>query len=160
MPRETSFCAQAMWGDKVLVIPDTTQDPLFANNPLVTGAPGFRFYAGAPLRTPEGQPLGALCAVAYQPRGFSPAEQQLLTELATLVEDELLLHRLGTELRAETLQRQQAEVALETERRAHGSLAAAASGQPATEPADLALLPPRTTVFNGSWNKPATRVRL
>ena len=67
-PRNQSFCAHAMWGDEVMIVPDTTLDPRFRDNPLVTGKPGLRFYAGAPLRTPEGYPLGALCLFDYQPR--------------------------------------------------------------------------------------------
>ena len=108
-PRNQSFCAHAMWGDEVMIVPDTTLDTRFRDNPLVTGKPGLRFYAGAPLRTPEGYPLGALCLFDYQPRDFTLAEQELLVELASLAEDELLLRRVGKELRAEIQQRQEAQ---------------------------------------------------
>ena len=111
-PREFSFCARAMWGDDVMVVPDATLDLRFADNPLVTGEPGIRFYAGAPLRTPEGQPLGALCLIDRRPRRFNRTEQQMLAEMASLVEDELLLRRVARELEAETLRRQQTEAAL------------------------------------------------
>ena len=115
-PREWSFCAHAMWGDEVLVVADATLDPRFADNPLVKAENGLRFYAGAPLRTPEGQPLGALCVLARQPRELTSTEQQQLLEIASLVEDELLLRRIGRELHGEILLRQRAEVALENER--------------------------------------------
>ena len=116
-PREFSFCARAMWGDDVMVVPDATLDARFADNPFVTGKPGIRFYAGAPLRTPEGHPLGALCLIDGRPRRFNRTEQQMLAEMASLVEDELLLRRVARELSAETLRRQQAEAALDAQRR-------------------------------------------
>ena len=58
-PREHSFCSHALLTpDEPLVVPDATLDPRFADNPLVTGDAHLRFYAGMPLRSPEGQPLG------------------------------------------------------------------------------------------------------
>ena len=99
MPREHSFCAYKMWGRSVMVVPDATADLRFKDNPYVTGPPGVRFYAGAPLRSPEGHPLGALCIFDLSTRHFSRVEQQILTEMAVLVEDELLLRRAAVELR-------------------------------------------------------------
>ena len=115
-PRESSFCTHAMWGDDVMVVPDATLDLRFAENPLVTGEPHIRFYAGAPLHTPEGQPLGALCLIDRRPRKLSLTERQMLVEMASLVEDELLLRRVAKELHDETLRRQQAETALNEQR--------------------------------------------
>ena len=115
-PREISFCEHAMWGDDVMVVPDATLDPRFAENPFVTGEANVRFYAGAPLHTPEGQPLGALCLIDRRRRRFSLAERQMLVEMASLVEDELLLRRVAKELHAETLRRQQAETTLSEQR--------------------------------------------
>ena len=122
-PREWSFCAHAMWGDEVLIVADATLDPRFADNPLVTAENGLRFYAGAPLRTPEGQPLGALCVLDRQPRELTSTEQQQLLEIASLVEDELLLRRIGKELRAETILHQGTGIAPESARRLDRPLA-------------------------------------
>ena len=81
--RETSFCAHAMLQDGVMVVPDATRDPRFADNPLVTGEMGLRFYAGAPLIRADGIPLGALCVIDTVPReGLTPLQAQGLRVLA------------------------------------------------------------------------------
>lgn len=86
MPRETSFCTHAMLADDLLIVPDATRDPRFAENPLVTGGPGIRFYAGAPLLSDEGVRLGALCVIDIVPReGLTPLQRQGLTALADAV---------------------------------------------------------------------------
>jgi PAS domain S-box-containing protein len=90
-PRELSFCAHAILSNQVMVVPDATADPRFATNPLVTGEPNIRFYAGAPLRTPDGLNLGTLCAIDMVPRQFSADEEQILADLAALAMDELQL---------------------------------------------------------------------
>lgn len=83
-PRETSFCQYAMLHDTIMTVPDATADPRFAVNPLVTGEMGIRFYAGAPLVTDRGVPLGALCIIARtaRPHGLSALQQQGLLVLA------------------------------------------------------------------------------
>lgn len=82
-PRETSFCAHAMLENRIMVIPDATADPRFADNVLVTGAPHIRFYAGAPLITQDGVPLGSLCVIDDQSReGLTPLQRQGLVVLA------------------------------------------------------------------------------
>lgn len=82
-PREQSFCAYAMLGSDIMVVPDATADPRFQNNPLVTGEPHIRFYAGAPLVSEEGIQLGALCVIDRQPRpDLTPAQRQGLQVLA------------------------------------------------------------------------------
>ena len=64
VPREQSFCSHALLTpERPLIIPDATQDARFADNPLVLGSPGYRFYAGFPLRSPEGLGLGTLCVL-------------------------------------------------------------------------------------------------
>jgi len=85
-PREVSFCQFTMIGDDVMVVPDATLDPRFAANPLVTGDPRIRFYAGAPIVTSDGVPLGSLCVIDMAPRdGLTPVQAQGLTVLAEAV---------------------------------------------------------------------------
>lgn len=67
-PLERGFCVHAQQGDSVLVVPDAAQDPYFAENPIVRGPPYVRFYAGAPLRSADGEQLGALCVIDSNPR--------------------------------------------------------------------------------------------
>ena len=83
-PRTESFCAHAMHGHDVMQVPDARTDPRFADNRLVTGEPHVRFYAGAPLVSAEGVPLGALCVIATRPRpeGLSPMQARGLRLLA------------------------------------------------------------------------------
>ncbi|QEC75632.1 GAF domain-containing protein [Mucilaginibacter ginsenosidivorax] len=76
MPREISFCTHTIQSDEVMVVPDATTDLRFADNPLVTGQPAIRFYAGAPLITSHGQRIGSLCVVHMQP--FNLNKQQIL----------------------------------------------------------------------------------
>lgn len=88
-PRGISFCGHAILGHDVFVVEDATADPRFADNPLVTGGPRIRFYAGAPLRLHGGHAAGTLCIISPTPRTFGPREQELLTELANIVIAEL-----------------------------------------------------------------------
>ena len=83
-PRDVSFCAHAMLGDEVMIVPDATDDPRFACNALVTGETNIRFYAGAPLVTEGGIPLGSLCVidVVPHPEGLSDLQRQGLETLA------------------------------------------------------------------------------
>ncbi len=98
-PRDVAFCAHAILSPKEpLVVPDATQDPRFADNPFVTQEPHIRFYAGVPLVTPEGQALGTLCVVDYQPRQLSPEQLEQLKALAHQVVAQLELRRTLREL--------------------------------------------------------------
>lgn len=82
-PREMSFCQFAMVSGAVMVVPDATADPRFADTALVMGEPHIRFYAGAALVSDAGVPLGALCVVDTKPRdGLTPLQAQGLSVLA------------------------------------------------------------------------------
>ncbi|WP_374469682.1 sensor domain-containing diguanylate cyclase [Phenylobacterium sp.] len=90
-PRDVSFCAHAIAGRDPLVVPDALADDRFVDNPLVTGAPHIRSYLGAPLATPDGYNLGALCAIDTVPRQFDDAQREMLAALASIIVDELEL---------------------------------------------------------------------
>lgn len=94
-PREQAFCAHAIVGDGVMVVPDAMEDPRFRSNPLVTEPPHIRFYAGAPLSTPDGHNLGTLCVIDRQPRQPSPQQLRQLTLLSELVMREIELRHLA-----------------------------------------------------------------
>ena len=94
--REDAFCAHALPLDRgeVLVVEDATADPRFRHNPLVTGDPNIRFYAGAVLTSPEGANLGTLCVIDVKPRPpLTPTQAETLRALARLVMSELDLER-------------------------------------------------------------------
>ena len=113
--REVSFCAHAIQSDEVMVVPDTTQDPRFMDNALVTGGPGIRFYAGAPLKTPDGHSLGSLCIIDTKPRAvFTEIQQEILADLAAQVMDELELRLVGEWLRQERDLNQQLKLDLDS----------------------------------------------
>lgn len=88
-PRGISFCGHAILGHEVFVVEDANADPRFADNPLVTGGPRIRFYAGAPLRLHDGHAAGTLCIIAPTPREFGLRERDLLTKLSEVVIAEL-----------------------------------------------------------------------
>ena len=95
MRRDISFCAHAITQDDVLVVEDARLDARFHDNPLVTGDAQVRFYAGVPVRSPEGYALGALCVIDSRPRSsFSSEDRMRLKEMAKLVCDRLELRRL------------------------------------------------------------------
>ena len=90
-PRSIAFCDYTIRSSEPLVIEDATLDERFASNPLVTGEPGIRSYAGAPLMTPDGYNLGALCAIDRKPRSFPEGGVELLSRFAGLVVEQLEL---------------------------------------------------------------------
>lgn len=89
MPRSVSFCGHALHGESALVIPDTLEDARFTDDPLVTDAPHIRFYAGQPIKTPDGSRIGTLCIVDYIPRQLNQEDLATLRDMGMLVEDEL-----------------------------------------------------------------------
>jgi two-component system cell cycle sensor histidine kinase/response regulator CckA len=96
--RDISFCAHAIKQQDLYIIPDATKDLRFANNPLVTSDPKIRFYAGAPLITPDGHALGTLCVIDKVPRDLRPEQQQALRVLARHVMTQLELRRHAKDL--------------------------------------------------------------
>lgn len=99
--RDQAFCAHTILMDEVMVVPDATQDPRFVDNPLVTGPPHIRFYAGAPLKTPDGYNLGTLSILDVRPRQLNASEIATLTDLAAIVMDELELRSAAHTTRAQ-----------------------------------------------------------
>jgi len=119
--RDVAFCAHTvLQPDQMLIVSDATRDPRFADNPLVTGAPHIRFYAGVPLLTPQGLAIGALCVIDYVPRQLTMEQQQTLAMLARQAADQLELRRhLAESTRAEALlQHSRAQLA-EAQRLSH-----------------------------------------
>jgi PAS domain S-box-containing protein len=123
-PRDASFCAHAIVRHPGLfVVPDALADKRFARNPLVTGEPGVRFYAGVPLVTSEGHALGTLCVIDFVPRALDADQERALAVLAHHASSQLEL-RLKTRslaeanelLRREAAERERAEQAHEVTR--------------------------------------------
>src|SRR3954452_8134503 len=92
-PLGSSICAHAILEHSFLEVPDTTRDPRFEHNPLVTGAPHLRFYAGALLRTPDGLPLGTVCVLDTKPRQLTPGQRDILAALARQVMSQMEFRR-------------------------------------------------------------------
>nr|AML77083.1 putative LOV domain-containing protein [Interfilum paradoxum] len=101
VPRHTSFCPYVTLptSSPCLVVLDATKDGRFSQNPLVTGEPHMRFYAGVPLETEGGFVLGSFCLVDFEPReSFSQHDQELLIGLAKLAVQEIEKHNKAAEL--------------------------------------------------------------
>jgi diguanylate cyclase len=100
-PRDISMCTEAIKEESMLVVEDARQDPRFADNPMVIGDPFIRFYAGAVIRSPRGQPLGTLCVIDRKPRTLHESERKQLLRLARLVESEIRQKNLVGQLLSE-----------------------------------------------------------
>lgn len=95
-PRDISFCGHTILGDIPLVVPDTSHDARFSDNPLVTDDPSIRFYAGCPLTAPNGSRLGSLCIIDRKPRDLSNEDIQALEDLAAMAEAEIAALQVST----------------------------------------------------------------
>jgi PAS domain S-box-containing protein len=111
--REISFCGHAILSDEALVIPNALADAKFADNPLVTGPPDIRFYAGFPLGDANGQKLGTLCIIDRKPREFGTAQIEILRELAGMAMQEL--NSIGLESATQSLHEAQTRMQAITE---------------------------------------------
>ena len=94
--RDEAFCAHAILDEEPMVVEDARADERFKDNPLVTGEPNIAFYAGVPLRSPNGFPMGTLCVLDEQARSLDAHELSGLEDLAAVVEDLFGLRRLAT----------------------------------------------------------------
>lgn len=114
-PRTISFCAHAILGTQPLIVEDTYNDLRFHDNPVVVNNPQIRFYAGQPLFSQEGQPLGTLCLIDPRPGHLSEQQVRLFIDMATLVEGYLKLRHVSeqtAQLRA-ALSREQRKTMLD-----------------------------------------------
>jgi GAF domain-containing protein len=107
--RDVSFCTHAIHHTGLFIVPDATLDSRFAENPLVTEDPKIRFYAGAPLITPDGYALGTLCVLDKAPRTLTGDQQQALSILARHVVSQLELRRRTRDLAATNQEKAQVE---------------------------------------------------
>lgn len=108
-PREHAFCAHAIHGQHVMEVPNALEDFLFYDNPLVTGAPEIRFYAGMPLATPDGHNLGTLCVIDHVPRQLTTAQREALTRLGRQVANQMELRLTNRRLAAASSELRQME---------------------------------------------------
>ena len=129
--RDMSFCAYAITQNDLFIVPDAARDKRFAHNPLVMSEPKIRFYAGAPLITPDGHALGTLCVIDKVPRELRLEQQQALRILARHVVSQLELRRRSRELAAA---RQQGEDLKTDLKKVRAELAKARSELPRRKP--------------------------
>ncbi len=111
-PRDIAFCAYTILEPEVLIVPDAKLDSRFANNPLVTGEPGIRFYAGFPLTTSKGYAIGAICVMDRQPRQMTPQQVEALKALGRQAIAQLDLRQHNALLAKTAAEREQTQAAL------------------------------------------------
>lgn len=120
-PLDTSFCGRAILERDFLVVPDATKDPRFSCNPLVTGEPRLRFYAGALLKTVDGHAIGTVCVLDFRPRDLTDIQEDTLKVLARQVMRQLELRHALRE--RDEAQAQQAVLNAEISHRMKNTLA-------------------------------------
>jgi PAS domain S-box-containing protein len=112
-PRDIAFCSHAILQPDMMVVPDALADERFRANPLVTGRPDVRFYAGAPLITHEGHALGTLCVMDRIPRELTSEQEKALKSLSRMVVAQIELRRSISDLSRAILERRRAEEELD-----------------------------------------------
>lgn len=150
--RDISFCGHAILSSDALVVEDALLDSRFYDNPLVTGYPHIRFYAGHPLKATTGHVLGTLCLIDDKPRQLSVDERATLSDFAELIEQELDNAEIRRQAKAEYAARQEAEKA-----RAHLATALA-DAESANRDLDLATMAGQVGLY--SLNKETRELRM
>ena len=112
-PRDVAFCAHVVRQDGFFEVPDATQDPRFADNPLVAGAPDIRFYAGAPVILSNGTRVGSMCVIDRQPRRLDAQQREVLMCLADAAARALEGRRAVLAMQKTALESAQAALVLE-----------------------------------------------
>jgi PAS domain S-box-containing protein len=123
-PREFAFCAHAILDSEIFEVPDAREDPRFRDNPLVTGAPDIRLYAGAPIEGPGGCRIGTLCVIDTRPRNLTTAQREQLATLAALAS-----HLIKTRLAQQQAERGERALAQLLDSLPDGVVACGADGQ-------------------------------
>lgn len=152
MPRQIAFCAHTIAEDGPMIVPDASRDSRFCDNPLVTAPDGIRSYLGAPLTTPDGYNIGAICALDGKPRKFSAEDAALLGGLARIAVSMLELRQAArSDALTGTLSRGGFEQVLEAQIAPPAPIGAAPIGaDPARDlPPSVALHPARADAARG-----------
>ncbi len=97
-PRELGFCAATILSDEILEVNDVTVDERFKDNPLVTGNPNVRFYAGAPITLPLGERIGSLCVIDTKPNQLNEYQKAALEGFAKVISQALLIRDVNSRM--------------------------------------------------------------